>query len=157
MVRMQDYFEFTFAAADGLDQTEDQWNLNDKDGAEGVTAETPLTIEHLSKNMDEVLVSRRNIHNKDNEIWFCWIEKWDHNDKFTNKLSWRPMIPKYNSTSKTVSSTKKTLKEEISELLKAHSSLHKSSNTIYDSHEDLRSQYASKYKLIKESQSNWLN
>ena len=129
---MQDIYNITFSGQDEY-ELEDEWNLNDRDSMEGSSANSPMEIQSINKNMNDIEVSKKTSRRlrshltlNNNEVYseyFNWIKLSD--------LKYDKSVIK--SASSNISLPRIQLKKEISDLLRAWASVKKNdTNSNFD-------------------------
>ena len=147
MAIIKDNAYFTFCEENDFEWFGEEWNLSEDECAEEFKARIPLKITNISKNMDDMMISQRNV-DPTNRIKSSNIDNWTFvfADYKQSKLL---RIPKTNSTSSTITSFRKPLKEEIRSLLRAWASVKKNGGIFNFENEMIEGSQNLQYKCIQ--------
>ena len=126
--------------------------MKDEDGAEGFNANTPLKIDKISQNMDDILVSTRKVWRVRSKISSIDEKGWDLTHFKTRRLERKKLYSKTTAASST-SFKDKTLRDEIRGYLKMGDSARKSKCNM-EFNFDIKSKYVLQSKLIRSHLAN---
>ena len=119
MSKMQNINDFTFWSQDQLYDLEDEWNLDDCDSQEGSSVNSPKEIKSIAVNMDDIEVSKRAVRQFRNQLYSnnSEIQPESFSLMKLNNLKYDKTVVKSASSDTTLD--RKSLKSEISDLLRA--------------------------------------